>query len=104
MMKSEDMKALERQIRPWLEKMGIPQQNYRNLPPSYQDLLHDLICTQTHRPSPRERRDLYRKLCLPESVAGRDSADPVDFMTDEELQKFFSPLTPGERLPYLSKF
>ncbi|GAI08926.1 unnamed protein product, partial [marine sediment metagenome] len=46
-----------------------------------------------------------RKLCLPESmVAGRNSIDPLDFMPDEELKKFFMPLTPGERLPDLYKY
>jgi len=103
--KREGMEALEGQIRLWLEKRIIPQQRYMNLPPSDKDVLQNLVCTPTHPTTYNQRRDLYRKLCLPESmVAGRNSIDPLDFMPDEELKKFFMPLTPGERLPDLYKY
>jgi len=107
MSKHGDMEAIERQIRLWLEKRGIPQQRYENLQPFDKDVLHNLVCTPTHPTTYNQRRDLYRKLCLPESmVAGRNSIDPLDFIPDEELRKFFSPLplTPGEKLPDLYKY
>ena len=103
MMKREDMEALERQVRPWLEKMGIPYESYRNLSASDKGVLHNLVCTPTHPTTYAQRKDLYKRLCLPD-IAGRESIDPVDFMPDDKLQEFFSPLTPSERLPYLYKF
>jgi len=95
MLKHEDVEALEQQIRPWLEKMGITQQSYMNLLSYDKNLLHDVICGRI-RPSARQRRDLYRKLCSPETIAGRDSMDPVDSMTDDDLTDFFRPLTPSQ--------
>jgi len=104
MMKREDMEALERQIRPWLEKMGIPQENYTYLPASYKILLHDLVCVQTHPPSELQLKDLYRKLHSSKTRTGENATDPVNFMTSEELHKSFPPLTPSEKLHYLEKF
>jgi len=104
MSKHEDMEALERQIRPWLEKRRIPRQRYENLQPFDKDMLQKMVCMPTRPTTYNQRRDLYQKLCLPESIAGRESIDPVDFMPDEELRKFFSPLTPSERLSDLYKY
>jgi len=104
MWKHEEMEACERQVRLWLEKRRIPQQRHENLQPSLKDVLRNLVCVPTRPTTYNQRRDLYQKLRLPESIAGRDSIDPVDFMPDEELRKFFSPLTPGESLPDLYKY
>ena len=95
-----DEGALERQVRPWLEKRGIPIENYRNLPPSYKVWLHDQVCTQTYTLSDRQSGDLYRKLVRPESRKG-DSNNPGD---DEERRKFFLPLTPSETLSDWEKY
>ena len=96
MSKRDDMEALERQVRPWLEKRGIPIENYRNLPLTYKVWLHDQVCTQTYPLSDRQSRDLYRKLCSLRGIAERDFVDPVDSKTDEQLRTFFSPLTPNQ--------
>ena len=101
--RKEDEKR-QREIRLWLEKKPIPYQRYRNLPNDLKDVLCSLVCIPTHLTSPLQRRKLYKKLCLPDIVAGRDSIDPVDFMPDEELKKFFTPLAPSETLSYLEKF
>jgi len=95
-MSQNEEERLKRHVRPWLEKREIPQQNYRNLPAYYKGLLHKQVCTPTHPTTYAERRDLYRKLCSPAGIAGRDSINPVDSMTDEDLRTFFSPLTPSQ--------
>lgn len=92
----EDMKATERQVRLWLANRRFSPQDYRNLSSYHKDLLHKLVCTPTHPTTYAERRDLYRKLCSRGGMAGRDSIDPVDSMTDEDLRTFFSPLTPSQ--------
>ncbi len=96
MSKHKDTEKLEQEVSPWLKKRGIPQENYRKLPFNYKILLHDLVCTQAYPSSPLQRRDLYRRLCSPGVIAGRESIDPVDTMTDEDLRTFFSPLTPSQ--------
>lgn len=96
----EDMEALERQVRPWLERRKIPLQKYRNLLSSYKVWLRDQLYGRT-RLSDAQLRSLYRQLCSP---AGRGSPDPIDLITSEQLQKFFSSLTPSEKLHYLEKF
>ena len=100
MLEHKDVEALEREVRPWLEKMRIPLQNYKKLRFSYKVWLCDQLYGRT-RLSDTQLRDVYRKLC---SSAGRDSPNPIDFITSEQLQEFFSPLSPTERLPYLEKF
>ena len=96
MMESEDMKALERQVHPWLDNRAIPLQRYKNLQAHDKVVLHNLVCIPTHPTTASERRALYRKLCAQESIAGRKAIDPVDSMTDENLRAFFSPLTPSQ--------
>ena len=103
MRKHEDNEALERQVCRWLEKKVIPYQRYRNLPPHNKEVLRNLVCEPTGLTTYDERKDLYKKLCLSD-IVGRKSIDPVDFMPDEELRRFFSPLTPSESLSYLEKF
>lgn len=103
MLRREDDETREREVSPWLEKKRIPYERYRNLPTHNKVVLCNLVCTPTRRTTYSERRDLYKKLCLPD-IAGRESIDPVDFMPDEELKKFFTPLAPSETLSYLEKF
>lgn len=100
----ENMETLEQTVSLWLERREIPQQNYRNLPPVYKGWLRDQVCTRTSPLSDRQLRDLYRKLCSPETVVGRESIDPVDFVPPEELEKFFTPLAPSEKLSYWERF
>ena len=104
MMKREDMEPLEQEVRPWLEKMGIPLENYRYLSPSYKVLLHGQVCTPTHPASEGELRSLYRKLHSSEIRAEGYNVDAADFVTHEELQKFFSPLPPSETLSDWEKY
>jgi len=104
MLRHKDDETLEREVSPWLEKKGIPYQRYRNLPAHNKVVLRNLICIPPHPTTYSQRKDLYKKLCLPDIVAGKDSIDPVDFMPDEKLRKFFTPLAPSETLSYLEKF
>jgi len=97
MLKHEDLEALERWIRPWLDKRRIPLQDYRNLSSSDKDLLHKLVCQPTRPPSDWQLKDLYQKLVLGERrTRGKGGIAPVP--THEELEEFFMPLTPSERL------
>ena len=92
----EDMEELEQQVRPWLKSKGIPLQRYKNLQAHDKVVLHNLVCIPTQLTTPSERRALYRKLYMPESIAGRKTIDPVDSMTDEDLKVFLSPLSPSQ--------
>ena len=103
MTKHEVNEAFEQQACRWLEKKGIPYQRYKNLPDYYKVVLHNLVCIPTHTTTYDQRKNLYKKLCLSD-IAGRESIDPADFMPDEELRKFFSPLTPSGRLHDLEKY
>lgn len=98
------MEPVKLNIRLWLEKNGFPQGIYIKLHPIYKDLLRKLICPPFGLTTAKERRDLYRKLCSLTGVAGRDSIYPAGNMTDEDIEKFFSPLTPSDWHKYLSKF
>ena len=105
MSKHGAVEAFERQVRPWLEKRRIPQQRYENLQPFDKDVLHNLVCTPTHPTTYNQRRDLYQKLCLTEMIARKGPVDG-DYLIppDDELRKFFSPLTPAEKLLDLYKY
>jgi len=103
-MKHDGIEALERQVLPWLNKMGIPLDNFRHLPDSYKILLRNQICKQNQPPSEWQLKNLYRKLHPSQTRTGKNDTDPVNFMTSEELQKFFLSLTPSEKLHYLEKF
>lgn len=87
----------------WLEKKGIPLERYEKLQIHYKTVLRNLVCEPTRLTTDKQRRELYRKLCL-QDIAGRESIDPVDFMPSEELIKFFKQLTPSETLNYYEKF
>lgn len=102
--KHEDEETLERQVRLWLERMGIPQREYENLGSSDKVLLRDRICKGPRPLSDLQLRRLYQKLHVSENRAEGGSADAVDSMTNEKLQKFFSPLPHDDELPYLYKF
>ena len=96
MLEQDDVEAIEREVRLWFKKREIPPRAYMNLPDYYKVVLHNLVCIPTHLTTYSERRALYRKLCLPEGIAGRKTIDPVDSMTDEDLRTFFSPVTPSQ--------
>ena len=104
MSKHEDWEALERQVLPWLENKGIPLQDYRNLPSYTKVSLHNLVCARTQPPSDRQLIDLYRELHSSEARLGGGYTSAADFPSNEDLKKFFSLLTPAERLPYLYKY
>jgi len=104
---TENIEAIEQEVYMWLEKMGIPQQNYDSLSPADKGVLHNLVVRPTHPTSYQQRRELYRNLCLREMIAGRDSAYLTYLIpSDERLREFFSPLplTPAERLDDLYKY
>lgn len=105
MSKRDDMEALERWISPWLEKMRIPRQYYISLPSYEKVLLHNLVCVQTGSSSAAQRRSLYENLVLGKGRLDiRKGVASVDSVTDEAIKEFFTPLTPGERLPDLYKY
>ena len=99
----EEVDKFEQEVRRWLEKREISIHNYETLPIQDKIVLRNLVCNPTQPTTDRQRRELYRKLCL-SSIAGRESIDPTDFMPEKELNKFFSPLSPGEKLNYFEKF
>ncbi len=103
MRSSKDNETCEREASLWLKKKEIPYQRYKNLPTHLKVVLRKLICIPPSTTTPRQRKELYTKLCLPH-VGGRDSPNPVDFMPDGELEKFFAPLAPSETLSYFEKF
>ena len=103
MLKHQDMEALDWQVSLWLEKRGIPLQDYRNLPPHYKVLLDDVVCARTLPPSDRQLRELARELHLSELRLNGQSSGPVDLIPHGELREFFS-LPAGERRRYLSRF
>jgi len=94
----------EQEVRLWLRIRGLSYERYLKLSTHLKSVLRNLICTPTQPTSYSQRRDLYRSFCSPGSIAGRDSIDPVDSMTDEQRKKFFSPLTPSEKRSYFDKF
>ena len=101
---SSDDKAIEEKVYPWLEKRGIPLNNFRKLKPYYKLLLYNLVSGSTELTTDLDYGNLYQKLCSPGIIAGRGSINPDNFITHDELEKFFSPLTPGEKLPDLYKY
>ena len=105
MSEHEGTENCEQEVRLWLEKKGIPYERYMNLSAFNKIVLRNQVCKPTRPTTHAQRRELYKKLFLPDRIiAGRKSIDPLDFVPDEELKKVFSPLTPGEKLPYLYKF
>ena len=104
MTEEEASLSIRREVDLWLDAKGFQKRDYVNLPSYCKDLLHNLICTPTKPTTGSQRRDLYRKLCSQGVVSGRDSTDPVDLMTDEEIQKFLSPRNSSERLRHLYKY
>lgn len=93
----------EREITAWLDKRGIPSDRYERLLPNEKSALNDSLHIPSRPISYEQRKNLYRKLCLTE-VAGRGSVDPVNFLPDEELEKFFTPIPPSETLLDYEKF
>ncbi|MFC1937230.1 hypothetical protein ACFLWY_01570 [Chloroflexota bacterium] len=99
----EDEESLLRQIEPWLKKTGYSLDRYRKLPFPQKVLLRDLVYAKPRSPSYRQLSDLYDRLRVSENRT--DSNAQAGYVpTSEELQKIFSPLSPGEALPYEDKF
>ena len=97
MLRRRDDEIPEREISLWLEREGIPPERYRNLQPHGKVVLRNLVRMPTRPTTTRERKELYKNLCLPYLV-GKDSIDPVDFMPDEKIREFFNPVAPSETL------
>lgn len=95
----------DRELRPWLRKMDVPEDNYLKLPTLYKKALYDAIC-KGKRLSPLERLEIYQKLVPAKEVAlrSRERYPKVNDPTDEELEEFFKPTSPGERLPTNYKY
>ena len=102
-LENKDMTEQEQEIILWLERRGIPSQNYKNISTFNKNVLRNLVCTPTRTTTYAQREELYRKLCLSGSRAGKYSPHSSELMTDEGRQRLFSPLTPGESLPDLYK-
>lgn len=98
MLGQEDVEAIEREVRLWFKRRGISPRGYMNLPLSSKVLLCGQVCGRTHAEI-WQLRDLWGEL-LPFQTRGTTRYSP----TDEELQKFFSPLTPSESLLDWEKF
>ena len=96
MSRLEDSETIEQEVNLWLEKRAVPQENYQRLSDHQKNLIRG-VCTGTQTLTYSERRDLYRRLNSPNTIAGRDSIDPVDKMADEELRTFFLRLTESQR-------
>ena len=103
MQKHEDTEVVEQKVCLWLEKKGLPYERYLNLPTHNKIVLRNLVGTPTRPTTHRERQNLYKELCLPD-MAGRESINPVDFIPGEEIEKFFTPLTPSETLSEWQKY
>jgi len=103
MLEQDDVEAIEREVRLWFKKREIPPRAYMNLPLSDKVLLCGQVCGRTHADA-WQLRDLYGKLLFFQMRGAEAYSTAVNLITDEELQKFFSPLTPSEILSYLEKF
>ncbi len=100
MLRRKDDEAPAREVSLWLKRNGILER-YKNLRSHNKVVLRNLVCIPTRPTTYSQRKDLYKKLCLPE---GKDSIGPVDSTTDEQRKKFFTPLAPSETLSYLEGF
>jgi len=99
MLRRKDDEIPEQEVSLWLEKRGIPLENYRILPPYFKRLLRNRVCACTRNlpSSDRQLRDLYQRLLSGKSRGSIISSNAVDSMTNRELQEFFSPLTTDEK-------
>ncbi len=98
------METIDLYIRLWLQKHGVLEKIYRNLSSYYKGILHKLICPPAGLTSTRERLELYLRLFSSTDIGGRKTIAPVEHMTDEEIEKIFSPVTPDDVREYLSGF
>lgn len=88
-------------IRFWLGVRGIALDIYDKLPKHIKDVLHKCICVPAQTTTYRQREDLLKAL---QNAGGRDTLDPLYYMTGEERDRFLSPPTEKEEEDYLSKF
>ena len=103
MIKNGMNEIVKPEIEIWLKQKGISLKRYDNLTRNEKTTLKNLVCIPTGPTSPKQRINLYKKLCLPE-LGGRDSLDPVDFVPDEQITNFFKPVSPSETLSNLEKY
>ena len=96
MIRRSDAKP-EREVSSWLDNKGIPLQRYQNLEKHERVVLQNLLCIPTRSTSPTQRKDLYKKLCLLD-IAGKGSVDPSDFVPDDKIEEFFTPIAPSKTL------
>ena len=102
MLRRKDDEKPERGVSLWLKRKKISFRRYRNLSAYLKSVLRNLVCIPTRTTSPTQRKDLWKELCLPD--IGR-YLNPDDFVPpDEELRKFFSPLSSSETLTDLYKY
>jgi len=103
MLKQQEVKALNGPVRLWLEKRGIPLQDYCNLPSHCKDSLRAAVCGETPPPSDRQLRDLAQKLHLSELREKGYPTGAAHLMQHDQLKECFS-LTADEWREYLSKY
>ncbi|GAF95147.1 unnamed protein product [marine sediment metagenome] len=99
----KDNEIPEPEITLWLERNGIPKQRYHNLSNNEKVVLGNLLKIPTRPTSPQQRKDLYTRLCLPD-LGGRESIDPTDFVPDDKIEEFFTPIAPSETLSEREKY
>jgi len=102
MLRPKEDEIPERGVSLWLEKHGILER-YKNLRSHNKVVLRNLVCIPTHPTTASERKELYKKLCLP-YLGGRESIDSLDFMPDEKIEEFFTPIAPSETLSDREKY
>jgi len=103
----KDIEQLKQELRPWLKKRRIPLQTFDNLTLSQKFLLHGAAYTGDLQLSDAQLRTLYQNLALGERRTWKGSPigpAVVESIGHEELQEFFRPLSPSERLPDLYKY
>jgi hypothetical protein len=102
-MMEQKLSEMPRGIAAWLVRRAIPEVRYKRLTPSEKNDLANSLHIPSRPVTYEQRKNLYRKLCLTE-VAGRGSVDPVNFLPDEELERFFAPVSPSDTLLDDEKF
>ena len=107
--RSTDDFGIKDELRFWLDKKGCPPDVVDDLSPNDRKQLYDLVCKGTQRSSENQRHRLFQKLNAACSryvvVAARGEFSGIGpDPSNDELEAFFSPLSPSERLNYLQKF
>ena len=103
MLRRKDYRKPELEISLWLDEKGIPPRRYQNLSSNDKAVLGNLLKIPTRPTSPQQRKDLYTRLCLPD-LGGRESIDPTNFVPDDKIEEFFTPIAPSETLSEREKY